>query len=90
MLYVSLFRRFIPSAGRKEFSIMLMCYLASPACSISFIPFIVFLPSKSLTQVCHFFRNFIDFLPVENFFELSTSYQQCTFFAAVFENASAD
>ena len=58
---------------------MLMCYLASPACSISFIPFIAFLPSKSLTQVCHFFRNFIDFLPVENFFELSTSYQQCAF-----------
>ena len=52
--------------------------------SIPFISFIAFLPSKSLTQVCHFFRNFIDFLPVENFFELSTSYQQLTFFDVVF------
>ncbi len=48
------------------------------------IPFIAFIPSKSLTQVCHFFRNFIDFSPVENFFELSTSYQHGTFFDAAF------
>ena len=40
--------------------------------------------SKSLTQVCHFFENFGDFSAVENFFELSTSYQQFTFFDAVF------
>ena len=39
---------------------------------------------KSHTQVCHFFENFDDFSPVENFFELSTSYQQCAFFDAVF------
>ena len=37
-----------------------------------------------LTQVCHFFEIFGDFSPVENFFELSTSYQQFTFFDAVF------
>ena len=36
------------------------------------------------TQVCHFFHFFINFLTVENFFELSTSYQQCIFFDAVF------
>ena len=40
--------------------------------------------SKSLTQVCHFFENFGDFSPVENFFELSTSYLQFTFIDAVF------
>ena len=47
-------------------------------------PFSPFFSSKSLTQVCHFFEKIIDFSPVENFFELSTSYQQFTFFDAVF------
>ena len=50
-----------------------------------FSPFYPFkISSKSLTQVCHFWGIFSVFSPVENFFELSTSYQQCAFFNAVF------
>ena len=52
--------------------------------SVPFVSSVPFVPLKSLTQVCHFFENFGDFSPVENFFELSTSYQQCEFFDAGF------
>ena len=45
---------------------------------------------KTLTQVCHFFENFGDFSPVENFFELSTSYQHYTFFDAVLGKFSGE
>ena len=77
------------SIGRNERNSLLCLCVTSHRQRVLFLPSlsshsIPFLPSKSLTQVCHFFRNFIDFLPVENFFELSTSYQQFTFFDAVF------
>ena len=49
---------------------------------ISFI--FSFFASKSRARKVYFFENFSDFSPVENFFELSTSYQQCRFFDAVF------
>ena len=42
-----------------------------------------FAPNSPARKV-HFFENFNDFSPIENFFELSTSYQQCEFFDAVF------
>ena len=58
-------------------SLLSLLSLQNPVISSKF-------PSKSLTQVCHFFEKFGDFSPVENFFELSTSYQQFTFFDAVF------
>ena len=40
--------------------------------------------------MCHFFENFGDFSPVENFFELSTSYQHHTFFDAVMGKFSGE
>ena len=49
-----------------------------------FHPVRPFCPLKSRARNHHFFENFIDFSTVENFFELSTSYQQCGFFDAVF------
>ncbi len=52
---------------------------------IAFIASIPFIPSKSLTQVGRFWGKFGEFSPVENFFELSTSYQQIRFFDAVLE-----
>ena len=44
----------------------------------------LFFAPKSPARKVHFFEKFNDFSPVENFFELSTSYQQCKFFDAVF------
>ena len=57
---------------------------------LSRLPFRPIFASKPRARKVHFFENFGDFSPVENFFELSTSYQQWDFFDAVFKTFSAN
>ena len=57
--------------------------------SIAFILFIAFIPSKFLTQVCHFFENFGDFRLLKTFLSYQQVINNSPFSTQFFENPSA-